>query len=127
MPDTLTSIGSYAFRGCSGVETIRFSNTLETIGESAFSGCTSVTELNLPSSLKELRRYAFENCSSVKTLEIPNGTSVYQAALKGMNSLENLTLNHIGTFTLGKYFYTDAVNSQLANGINQGSYYYVIP
>ena len=44
-----TSIGSYAFKGCTALETIKLSNAIESIGENAFSGCTGLTTVTLNS------------------------------------------------------------------------------
>lgn len=44
-----TSIGSYAFKGCTALETIKLSDAIESIGENAFSGCTGLTTVTLNS------------------------------------------------------------------------------
>ena len=44
-----TSIGSYAFKGCTALEAIELSNAIESIGENAFSGCTGLTTVTLNS------------------------------------------------------------------------------
>ena len=49
-PETLTSIGNYAFSGCTSLVDINLPENLTSIGNYAFSGCTSLEfdELNLP-------------------------------------------------------------------------------
>lgn len=44
-----TSIGSYAFKGCTALEAIELSNAIKSIGENAFSGCTGLTTVTLNS------------------------------------------------------------------------------
>lgn len=82
LPETLTSIGSYAFRGCTSLVDINLPETLTSIGNYAFGGCTSLEfdELNLPS-LTSLGQNAFYgvkikkiNLSSLSTL--PDGYNV---------------------------------------------------
>ncbi len=43
--DSITSIGSYAFSGCTGLTEITISETVTYIGYNAFSGCTGLTEI----------------------------------------------------------------------------------
>jgi hypothetical protein len=40
IPDSVTSIGSYAFRSCTGLTSITIPNSVTSIGRSAFSGCS---------------------------------------------------------------------------------------
>ena len=46
----ITSIGAYAFNGCTSLTNINLSSTLTTIGVSAFNECTSleIEDLALP-------------------------------------------------------------------------------
>ncbi|MDY4412544.1 MAG: leucine-rich repeat domain-containing protein, partial [Eubacteriales bacterium] len=43
IPDSVTSIGKYAFYNCSGLTSITIPDSVTSIGNSAFSGCTSLT------------------------------------------------------------------------------------
>lgn len=40
---SVTSIGSEAFRECSGLTSVEIGNSVESIGESAFNGCRDLT------------------------------------------------------------------------------------
>ena len=42
IPDEITSIGSYAFSGCTGLTSIEIPSSVTSIGSSAFSGCTGL-------------------------------------------------------------------------------------
>ena len=44
----VTSIGSYAFCGCSGLTSITIPDSVTSIGSSAFSGCRSLEEITIP-------------------------------------------------------------------------------
>ena len=43
-----TSIGSYAFSGCSGLTSITIGNSVTSIGYSAFEGCSSLESITIP-------------------------------------------------------------------------------
>ena len=83
IPDSITSIGDYAFSGRSGLTSITISNSVTRIGYWAFSGCsglTSVTSLN--PTPPACGSKVFENVTVGNiTLEVPNeSVSLYQSA-----------------------------------------------
>ena len=45
IPDGITSIGSWAFYGCSGLTSVAIPNSVTSIGVAAFSGCNGLTEV----------------------------------------------------------------------------------
>ena len=46
--DSVTSIGDYAFSGCSGLTSITIPDSVTSIGSSAFSGCRSLEAITIP-------------------------------------------------------------------------------
>ena len=46
IPDSVTSIGDYAFSYCSALESITIPNGVTSIGKYAFYNCTSLTDIN---------------------------------------------------------------------------------
>ena len=47
IPNSVTSIGSYAFSGCSGLTSVTIPNSVTSIGESAFYGCSGLKEVHI--------------------------------------------------------------------------------
>ena len=66
-PDSVTTIGDYAFYYCSNLTTVTISENsqLTTIGKSAFSSCTSLTSIFIPDSVTKIGSYAFSYCSNL--------------------------------------------------------------
>lgn len=58
----ITTIGDYAFSGCTSLDDVTLSPVLSTIGIYAFSGCSSLTALTLPSTMSSIDNYAFKGC-----------------------------------------------------------------
>ena len=63
--NSVTSIGSYAFRSCSGLTSIEIPNSITNIGSSAFSGCSGLTSVVIPNSVTSIGERAFANCSGL--------------------------------------------------------------
>ena len=59
LPDGLTEIGSYLFRGCTGLRTVIIPETVERIGRYAFSYCKKLEAINIPGSVTEIGSEAF--------------------------------------------------------------------
>ena len=48
IPDNVTSIGSWAFGGCSGLTSVTIPDSVTSIGYAAFKGCNGLTSITLP-------------------------------------------------------------------------------
>lgn len=73
--DGITSIGKYAFYGCSGLTELALPNSVTSIEGNAFGGCSGLTELTLPNSVASIGDGAFICCSDLSKItslaEIP--------------------------------------------------------
>ena len=57
----VSSIGSYAFSGCTSLASVTIAGTVTSIGNYAFSGCTSLTSVTIPNSVTSIGSNAFYN------------------------------------------------------------------
>ncbi len=97
IPESVTSIGDYAFYNCSMLTSITIPDSVTSIGSSAFSGCSSLTSIKIPDSVTSIGSYAFSGCSSLTSITIPDSvTSIGSSAFSGCSSLESITLPFIG-------------------------------
>ena len=84
IPDSVTSIGSYAFSDCTGLNSVTISKSVESIGRSAFSGCTGLTSVTIPDSVTGIGDYAFAYCTGLTSVTIGNSvTSIGYYAFSG--------------------------------------------
>ena len=68
IPNSVTSIGNEAFRGCYGLTSVTIGNSVEIIGSYAFSYCYGLTSVTIPNSVESIGGFAFDGCS--KLLEV---------------------------------------------------------
>ena len=107
IPDSVTSLGSYAFNLCSGLASIDIPDTVTIIGENAFYYCISLTLIKLPDSLKSIGEFAFTECSGLTSIDIPNAvTSIEDWAFSRCTSLTSVTISNSVT-EIGKYAFAE--------------------
>lgn len=69
--NTITSIGSGAFRNCAGITELLVPDTVTSIGSDAFYGCSGIETLVLPGLLTDIGSYAFRGCDSLREVTLP--------------------------------------------------------
>ncbi len=93
IPDSVTSIESSAFSGCSGLTEITIPDSVTSIGSSAFERCSGLTEITIPNSVTLIESNAFEGCSRLTEITIPNSvTSIGSSAFSGCSGLTSVTI-----------------------------------
>lgn len=75
MPDTIKSIGDYAFASSKNLKSIKFSQKLETFGSNSFFFCKDLEEIELPASIKDLGIYTFSG-TGLKSVTIPESETL---------------------------------------------------
>ena len=89
----VTSIGDYAFDGCSNLTNITIPEGVTSIGRGAFSYCSSLTSIIIPEGVTSIGEFAFNFCDSLTSITIPKGvTSIGDGAFQGCRSLTSITI-----------------------------------
>ena len=106
IPDSVTSIGISAFEGCGGLKSIMIPDSVTSIGDLAFQSCSGLTSITIPDSVSSLGWGAFSGCSGLTSITIPDSvTSIGEEAFSGCSSLTSVTIGN-GVAIIGeKAFY----------------------
>lgn len=72
--DSMTTIGSEAFYGCSKLTGFKVQSTVTNIYEYAFAGCTSLASVTIGAKVTTVGKYAFRGWTAAQTILIPEFT-----------------------------------------------------
>ncbi|MDE6553880.1 MAG: leucine-rich repeat domain-containing protein, partial [Muribaculaceae bacterium] len=103
IPESVTSIGAYAFYNCSGLKSVVIGNSVKTIGKSAFYGCSGLTSVEIGNSVEWIGNQAFYECSSLESVVIGNSVeTIGDKAFYNCSSLTSLEIPNSVT-TIDRY------------------------
>ena len=93
IPNSVTSIGDYTFYVCSGLTSVTIGNSVTSIGNGAFAGCSGLTSITIPNSVTSIGSGAFSGCSGLTSVTIPNSvTSIGNYAFSSCSGLTSVTI-----------------------------------
>lgn len=75
IPNSVTSIGNFAFNNCTGLTSITIPNSVTSIGDCVFYYCTDLSSITIPNSLTSIGQQAFGGCSGLTSITIPNSVT----------------------------------------------------
>lgn len=107
IPQSVTTVGSYAFYDCSGLTSVVISESVESIGAGAFGGCSGLTSVVIPESVESIGASAFSGCSGLTSVVIPESvTSIGYSAFYNCSGLTTVTIPE-SIMTIGENVFRD--------------------
>jgi len=79
IPNSVTSIGKYAFYNNNSLTSIIIPNSVTSIVNNAFFGCSSLTSITIPSSVTSIGNNTFGNCKQLESIVVDQNNSVYDS------------------------------------------------
>ena len=118
LPNTITSIGDYAFYECTSLESINMLDSITSVGTMAFVGCTSLKSIEVPAQGVA----AFATCTSLETVKLLNNPTIIGTGLfSGCTALKEINIPKSVIEIIDGSF--DGITpSQLTVYCEQGSY-----
>ena len=102
-PSNVTSIGDYAFSGCTGLSSIAIPNSVTSIGWEAFRDCTGLKEVIIGTGISNIEDYSFAGCVGILNFycyskSVPTtGTNAFK------NSEQEYIILHVPSASIGTY------------------------
>ena len=91
IPDSVTEIGNDAFKGCCSLQSIVIPDSVTVIGICAFGGCSGLQSIVIPDSVTEVGFGAFNGCSSLQSIVIPDSMTEI-AVFSGCSNLQSIVI-----------------------------------
>lgn len=93
IPESVTSIGDYAFSRCEKMDSLTINDAATSIGSWAFDECYKLTTLSLGKNITTIGDYAFLDCHKLDNVTIPQSvTSIGKSAFYRCYALTTLSL-----------------------------------
>lgn len=110
IPDTITSIGKYAFAYCKPPTPITIPDGVSTIGEYAFLYCPSLKSVTL-TNVTSIGDKAFAYSTSLASVTLTNVTSIGKSAFSDCSSLKSVTLTNVTSIGFGAFSWCSSLTS----------------
>ncbi|MBQ5722950.1 MAG: leucine-rich repeat domain-containing protein, partial [Muribaculaceae bacterium] len=94
IPDSVTTIGDNAFRGCKILTSIVIPDSVTTIGDEAFFGCKNLVGIDIPDSVTWIGDEAFYGCKNLTSIVIPDSvTEIGGSVFSDCNNLKSIVVD----------------------------------
>ncbi len=114
IPNSVTSIGAYAFYFCSGLTSVTIPNSVTNIGNYSFHDCQDLISVTIGNSVTRIGSNSFQYCNKLTSVTIGNSvTSIGDAAFNGCSMLTTVTIDINTPLTIGSGTIANRANATL--------------
>ena len=79
IPDSVLSIGGYAFSNCIGISSVTIGNGVTNMEDHVFAGCIGISSITIGNSVTSIERSVFSGCSGLTSIVISDGNTSYHS------------------------------------------------
>lgn len=104
IPNTITSLGKYAFDNCTDLTEVVVPASVTEIGDYAFRGCTALKSVELNANVNEIPFSSFQNCTALEKITVSDSiTSIAAYAFLNCTALKSFRFDNIEAFSTGSF------------------------
>ena len=111
LPNSLTSIGEYAFAYCDNLESVSIPGSVITISNYAFYLNNSLSSVTIGNGVRFIMNYVFADCGSLKSINLPSSLEAIGNRAFNNSALSSITIP-ANVNTIGDYSFA---NSSIAS------------
>lgn len=122
IPNTVTTIGKFAFYDCGRLSNVTIPNSVTLIDQSAFDSCSWLTEATLGTSVTTIEKSAFWGCMRLTNIEIPNSLiKIGNSSFAWCTSLKNVEIpNSVKEIEVGAFgFCSNLTNIKIPGSVTK--------
>lgn len=101
IPETVTSIDSYAFYNCSGLSSIDIPESVTSIGGYAFFLCSGLKSITIPKNVTSIGAYAFGKCYQLESIQF-NAENCTGLSSRWLEDAYYSFYSKVSSFTFGE-------------------------
>ena len=94
IPNTITSLGDYAFEKCSGLRSVVIPSSVISIGRRTFNKCKNLSSFTIGENVTTIGNDAFSGCSELTNIKVHNGNPKYDSR-NNCNAIIETTANKL--------------------------------
>lgn len=93
LPDNITSVNLWGFRGCTSLKSVRLSEKLSLVGDYGFAECSSLDNVTFPTSMTSVASNSFSDCTALRKLDLgQNLLIIGPSAFENDKALEGIEI-----------------------------------
>ncbi len=110
IPQSVTSIGDFAFTGCFKLSSVSMPNTVASLGDAAFYRCSKLTSIELGSRLSTIGRSCFES-TGLTAITLPaRVTSIGEQAFASCEDLKYIVITGTNLRSIGANAFKNCIS-----------------